>query len=265
MRPATRSLAPATVLTSILSALRAPLVLFLAASSATASPGKWATSADSSNGDPLRYAVHMALLRGDGSPYHSRILWFRGQETAFHGAEWGWLTGNDGCNSFPGPSFVRLTPNNPGTNMPTAPGMDIFCAGHTGLADGRLFVPGGTSPQSGYYGERQTRIFTRWHTSKCGAEAIRGDASVDDQDAPTGRSCGVTETQEIHPRAGGLQRLEEDVVPARRQRSRLVRDHPSSGEVEQLETHFAGRGEIEPSIKQIAAGVGDPELHDARG
>ena len=150
MRPATCSLAREPVSTLTLLPLAILTLIFLSAPDAIASPGKWATSADSSNGDPLRYAVHMALLRSQSVPFHSRILWFRGQETGFHGAEWGWLPGNDGCNSFPGNSFVRVSPDTASV-MPNAPGMDIFCAGHTGLADGRLFVPGGTNAQSGYY------------------------------------------------------------------------------------------------------------------
>lgn len=122
--------------------------------SAAAHPGQWSDSL--SWNLPLfnRYAIHMALVPGDGALYHSRILWFRGEApNRFDGGEWGWLTGSASCSAYPATSFIALPI--------AAPGMDVFCAGQTSLGDGRVFIPGGTDPVTGHFGENKTRIYTR--------------------------------------------------------------------------------------------------------
>ncbi len=143
------------------------LLTFLAPAVVLAQTGMWTYSADSSAGNPERYAVHMLLVPGDNSPFHSRVVWFRGERDGqFNGAEWGWLTGNDGCVSFPGASFVSL-------GLDTS-GVDIFCAANVALPDGRAFIPAGTSPVTGEYGENKTRIYTRGSGSARGSWSNSG-------------------------------------------------------------------------------------------
>jgi hypothetical protein len=132
---------------------------------AQADQGQWTPAADWTHGNRDRYAVHMALLPGDGTHYHSRILWWHGENaTTYLGRLWGWKTGNDGCEAFPGSSFDSLT-------VPLS-GVDFFCAGNTALPDGRLLVMGGTDRVTTTYGELRSRIFT---PGSCGAVATWSD------------------------------------------------------------------------------------------
>ena len=128
------------------------VLLHLAVNAASAHPGRWSDAVSWNASGFNRYAIHMVLVPGDGNPYHSRILWYRGETpTRFDGGEWGWAPGAIDCASYPGSSFTAL---------PIAgPGMDVFCSGHSTLADGRVFVPGGTDPVTGHYGENKTRIY----------------------------------------------------------------------------------------------------------
>lgn len=81
-------------------------------------------------------AVHMALVPGS-SPYHSQILWWQaGHEDTLFGGLWGWTPTSDDCSAWPGNSFVNLPILPPTKN--------IFCAGQTHLADGKVLIAGGT-------------------------------------------------------------------------------------------------------------------------
>ena len=119
-------------------------ILLAAPAAGSASLGKWTPKV---NWDPTgnRIAIHMLLLRGDGAPYHSRVLWFGSEDHGvFKGGLWGWKTGNDGCTSYPVASFDTIAAPNVGYN--------VFCSGHSGLADGRVFVAGGNSTWIDTYG-----------------------------------------------------------------------------------------------------------------
>ena len=117
--------------------------------------GHWSPSADSSAGNTSRYAVHLLLLRGDGVPYHSRILYWRAiRDNQFHGRQWGWKKDvDDGCQTFPSPNDTSLTM----LEVPLTD-MDLFCAGHCEIG-GTAFMPGGTDPSTGLYGENRSRVF----------------------------------------------------------------------------------------------------------
>jgi len=77
---------------------------------------------------------------------------------------WNWNPSNEGCNTFPSGNFINR-------GAPASSGLDVFCSGHAGLADGRLLIAGGTHPRFGAYGENQARTFSR------GAGAITGSWS----------------------------------------------------------------------------------------
>ncbi len=100
-------------------------------------------------------AVHMALLPGDGSPYHSRVIWWVDEDAkAFRGGLWGWkdtLDTSVDCSTYPSAKFVDLGLDSPSVNM--------FCAGLTHLADGRLLVVGGTEVGT-ENGLRSTSLFS---------------------------------------------------------------------------------------------------------
>jgi hypothetical protein len=158
-------------LRSSLTILGAGIVLILTVFTpdpALAHRGMWASSGDSMAGNDQRYAVHMMLVPGDNNPYHSRIVWFRGEAPGqFNGAEWGWLTGNDGCSAFPGDRFVNLGLSPSGDN--------IFCSGTAQLADGRGFIAGGEDPVIGEYGNNLVRIYTRGSGSDSGSWSNPGN------------------------------------------------------------------------------------------
>ena len=116
--------------------------------------GQWSPATDWSGGSDLKYAVHLLLLPSEGPEFHSRVVWYRADfASGFFGGEWGWNPGGDGCSAFPSSSFDPLAIS--------SPGVDIFCAGHTGLAaSGQVLLPGGTSPTTGFYGENKTNVLT---------------------------------------------------------------------------------------------------------
>jgi hypothetical protein len=140
------------------------LVSFLSLAGAgpvsAAGPGQWTPWVDWGAGDREKYAVHLALLPGDGTSYHSNVLFFHGEfGDSFSGRLWGWRTGNDGCQTFPGGSFVER-------GVPTS-GLNPFCAGATAI-DRRVLIIGGHDPVTGDYGERRCRIFD---AGACGTPA----------------------------------------------------------------------------------------------
>lgn len=122
---------------------------------AGATAGQWSPSVNWSNS--TANAVHLMIMPGDGAPHHSRVLWFRGSTPgAFGGGEWNWNPGDDGCAAFPS---ARFTP--PAVTIGPTQGYDVFCAGHTALADGRILMVGGTDFVTGLYGTNQSRIYER--------------------------------------------------------------------------------------------------------
>ena len=108
--------------------------------------GQWSpNSAASQNG----YAVHMMLLRGDSQPYHSRILWWYGSDNSgFSGTEWGWSQTSSGCGAFDSFSPIPVPPA----------GINVFCAGHVPLPDGRVLVAGGADEVTMTYGDNKARV-----------------------------------------------------------------------------------------------------------
>jgi hypothetical protein len=138
------------LLSGVILALMSVLSLTCCGPVSAAGPGQWTPWVDWAAGNLDKYAVHMALLPGDGTPYHSRVIFFHGEyETGFAGRLFGWRTGSDGCQYFPGGSFVEL-------GVPTS-GLNPFCAGATAI-DRRLLIIGGHDPVTGDYGERRCRI-----------------------------------------------------------------------------------------------------------
>ncbi len=160
-----RVAAPSAIRSQIPALVLVPIVgigLLLAPSPALGvEKGKWTGIHDWSGGTG-KYAVHMALVPGDNNPYHSRIVWWRGETYGnWLGGEWGWRSGNESCTTFPTTSFDALPLG--------APLVDIFCSGQAAMADGRLFLPGGTDPVTGLYGENKSKIYTRGSGTSAGA------------------------------------------------------------------------------------------------
>jgi hypothetical protein len=88
--------------------------------------------------------IHVALLRGDAN-YHSYVMsWhFNRVGTSECGGEWcGGLWGWNPPTSEDGAAYPALTFEKIDDPEPAAPGVDIFCSGHSLLADGKLFVAG---------------------------------------------------------------------------------------------------------------------------
>ncbi|MGH7724011.1 MAG: galactose oxidase-like domain-containing protein [Candidatus Eiseniibacteriota bacterium] len=86
-------------------------------------------------------AIHMILTRGVA--HHSQILWYdshAGHPPTFKGGLWGWnpngTTAEKDCTAYPASRFTPFT-------LPHPTG-DIFCTGHSALADGRVLISGGT-------------------------------------------------------------------------------------------------------------------------
>lgn len=116
--------------------------------------GKWSTKCAWSDTVDRKTAIHMLLLRGDDAPYHSRVMWFGGQPLdVFKGGIWGWKPpAVETCATYPTSYFTAISPPSAGYN--------VFCSGHSGLADGRAFVAGGHSPVTGAFGEKKATIHT---------------------------------------------------------------------------------------------------------
>lgn len=133
--------------------LGALIAMFSTVSAYAVGSGMWTPKHDwASSADPdQRTAIHMMLLRGDGAPYHSRVMWFGGEPlSVFKGGIWGWRFLSDSCVSFPTTNFEAIAP-------PTV-GYNVFCSGHSSLADGRMLVAGGNGLVIDAYGEDRASI-----------------------------------------------------------------------------------------------------------
>ena len=159
---------------AVLAAIRlfaAMLTMMTTTSPAWSHPGAWSPPSSSWGG----IAVHMALLRGDdGSPYHSRVVWWQGEgvSATFVGGQWGWKqgVGNANCSDYPGSALIAIALPTPGP-----PPLDnLFCAGHSQLADGRLMTVGGTE----YGTENGLKVANILNTG-AGSDAGSWAASVD--------------------------------------------------------------------------------------
>ncbi len=127
-----------------------------------AARGRWTSKYDADALWGEYPAVHMILTRGaivSGSSYHSQILWYDSHHPhdeyggTFFGGLWGWkpdsTTGGSNCTDYPGSRFTELDSEDPPAN--------VFCTGHSALADGRVLVSGGT--EHGEVGITQSAIF----------------------------------------------------------------------------------------------------------
>ena len=121
-----------------------------ALSLAVSDSGRWTPPSTMSG-----IAIHLAVLPGDGTRFHSEVLWWSGlndEEGPFDGGLWGWrppysLT----CLSYPDTNvLVDVTMQHPAAG--------VFCGSESQLADGRLFVAGGTQLGT-ENGERHAYIF----------------------------------------------------------------------------------------------------------
>ena len=106
-------------------------------------PGKWTSLA--TNPTWPATAVNLVLLPGAPSSHHSRLLWWdHHAEMEVAGGLWGWTPPSDAsvnAGNFPGTNFEDLNLE----SLPLFNGQpaNIFCAGQTFLADGKLLVTGG--------------------------------------------------------------------------------------------------------------------------
>ena len=128
------------------------------------SPGRCTpTAADSGRWTPPNAltgtAVHMALLRGHG-PYHSDVMWWygKGRHAEFYGGLLGWKPGDYNCGSFPDTSILAPYA------LPLPDSAGVFCSSNSIMADGRLFLAGGTQPYT-EYGVRHAYTFDASSTS----------------------------------------------------------------------------------------------------
>jgi len=95
-------------------------------------------------------AVNLVLLPGTNSAYHSRVLfWDHDNDSPILGGLWGWSPAADTTaerlinqGTYPQAGFVDLDLEDPPVGPNNTP-TNIFCAGQTMLADGRLLVTGG--------------------------------------------------------------------------------------------------------------------------
>jgi hypothetical protein len=108
--------------------------------------GKW-THHNDTGANWGHIQIHVALLPG-GSAAHSLILSW---EDRLNGGLHLWNAGMTDCNAYPSSGVISSAA------LPD-PGVNIFCAGHSTLADGRLLVAGGDDYGFGT-GIRATRIF----------------------------------------------------------------------------------------------------------
>ena len=141
---AQRFISSTLLFTSVLLSALASESLSLAVSDS----GRW-TPPDSLTGT----AVHMALLPGYGS-YNSVVMWWfgLGHHEALYGGLLGWKPGEYNCGSFPDTnSLAPIT-------LPLPDSAGVFCSSESHLADGRLFLAGGTQPGT-EYGTRHAYIF----------------------------------------------------------------------------------------------------------
>lgn len=107
--------------------------------------GKWTPTPDPDIG---LEAIHLVLLPSDGTNYHSRILWWQNH---VEGEIRGWNPQNADCSADPLSGLDVLGTWNPGVN--------IFCSGHTGLADGTMLSVGGNEDPV-QFGINDARVFT---------------------------------------------------------------------------------------------------------
>jgi len=142
-RCARRLVFPSLLFTSVFLSALASEAWCLAVSDS----GRW-TPPDSLTGT----AVHMALLPGHG-PYHSKVMWWYGlgHDEFFEGLL-GWKPGEYNCSIYPDSNV--LAPITLATPDPSG----VFCSSESHLADGRLFLAGGTQPGT-EYGTKHAYIF----------------------------------------------------------------------------------------------------------
>src|SRR2546426_3488068 len=121
----------------ILTAVLVTTLTSRALSLAVSDSGRW-TPPHTTSG----VAVHLTLLPGDSTAFHSEVLWWEGlndEQGPFDGGLWGWKPGAYNCTSYPDTSVLK------DIALPVPAG-GIFCGSESQLADGRLFVAGGTQP-----------------------------------------------------------------------------------------------------------------------
>ena len=93
----------------------------------------------------------MALLRGDtlfGRPHSQVMAWGSWNPTSTDGGVWAW----DPTTDSPSLALTNLT-----SRVVPAPPYEVFCAGHTTLANGDLLIVGGT--ERGHTGEAKSARF----------------------------------------------------------------------------------------------------------
>ena len=123
--------------------------------------GRW-TSKYASGATWNNQPVHMILTRGGDGGHHSQILWYDSNHAVgpgFLGGVWGWTPGtgaDSDCTQYPTSRFEALSLFNP-------PPHNIFCTGHSALADGRILVTGGT--EGGETGVNTSALFSPWNRS----------------------------------------------------------------------------------------------------
>src|SRR6266545_3806596 len=134
-----------------LTTLALTALVFFWPGAVVAHPGRWSPGYNWNS-----TAIHLHLLRGEST--HSQIIWWQSHYppeevfAGFHGGLWGWNPVETSCDSYPTQAFQSLTISN-------SPDSNIFCAGGSGLPDGRLIVTGGTELHSPENGGRFNRIY----------------------------------------------------------------------------------------------------------
>lgn len=148
----------AAPLTTLLVTALSVLLRASAPNTASADLGQWTPTPDPDIG---LEAIHLVLLPSDGSPFHSRILWWQNH---VEGEIRGWNPENSHCSDTALAGFTVLGTWNPGAN--------IFCSGHTGLADGSLLSVGGNEDPT-QFGINDARVFTRGTGTNGGTWTVR--------------------------------------------------------------------------------------------
>jgi galactose oxidase-like protein/glyoxal oxidase-like protein len=168
IRPASlvpgRCLRPVSIAASV-RILLAVLMALAPASDAWAvygASGRWSGTREMGAG-----ATHLALLPGDASRHSYLLFWHQLNTQAnpdtLLGAVWGWDPSTDTtcCNPVDTVGFFHVP-----VEDQYEPPYDLFCAGHSALADGRLLVTGGHIEEN--IGERKTTVFDpvtkRWQS-----------------------------------------------------------------------------------------------------